>query len=135
MIFDIPFYTEGVRSSLSHAGEVGVKEGALVLLIPICKGELRNSVPIAASQSRPTQSSMLDGTLHQFTVTVMTAVAVHHELRRAAVPSFTTHPSHLPQPAETPLQAQPVVLVSVEKYGFSRMVTGSSENSTAEPFS
>lgn len=132
MIFDIPFYTEGVRSSLSHAGEVGVKEAALVLLIPICKGELRNSVPIAASQSRPTQSSMLDGTLHQFTAT--TAVAVYHALR-AAVPYFTTHPSHLPQPAETPLQAQPVVLVSVEKYGFSRMVTGSSESSTAEPFS
>lgn len=132
MIFDIPFYTEGVRSSLSHAGEVGVKEAALVLLIPICKGELRNSVPIAASQSRPTQSSMLDGTLHQFTAT--TAVAVHYALR-AAVPYFTTHPSHLPQPAETPLQAQPVVLVSVEKYGFSRMVTGSSESSTAEPFS
>lgn len=63
MIFDIPFYTEGVRSSLSHAGEVGVKEEALVLLIPICKGELRNSAPIAASQSRPTQSSMLGGTL------------------------------------------------------------------------
>ena len=110
MIFDTPFYTEGVRLSLSHAGEVGVKEAAFILLVPICKGGLRNSVPIAASQSRPTQSSVWDGTLPQFTVIIKTAVAVHHELKREAVPYFTVHPSHLPQPAETPLQAQPVVL-------------------------
>lgn len=105
MIFDMPFYTEGIRSSLSHAGEMGVKEG-WILLDPVCKGELRNSVPIAASQSRPTQSS-----LPWFTVVIIkTAVTVHQELKREAVACFTAHPSHLPQPAETPLQAQPVVL-------------------------
>lgn len=37
MIFDEPFYTEGVRLSLSHAEEVGLKGEGFILLVPICK--------------------------------------------------------------------------------------------------
>lgn len=118
MIFDVPFYTESVKSSLSHGGELGMKEEGLILLVPICKGELRNSVPIAASQSRPTQSSVWDGTIPQFTVVIIeTAVTVHHELKREAVPCFTAHLSHLPQPAEASSQAQLVVLCQ-QRSGF-----------------
>lgn len=110
MIFDKPFYTEGVRLSLSHAEEVGVKEESLILLVPICKRKLRNSVPSATRQSRPTQSSVCHGALPPLTATIKAAVTVHHKLKRAAVPCFTAHPSHLPQPAEIPLQPLPVTL-------------------------
>lgn len=82
----------------------------MILLVPLCKRELRNSVPIAASQSGPTQSSVWDGTLPQFVVITKIAVAVHHELKREVIPYFTAQPSHLPQPAETPWQAEPAVL-------------------------
>lgn len=117
MIFDMPFYTEGVKSSLSHAGEVGVKEEGLILLVPICKGELRNSAPIAARQSRPTQSSVCDGTVPQFTVVIIeTAVTVHHELKREAVPCFTAHPLP-PAPASRNLIAGTAgSAVSAEKW-------------------
>lgn len=71
-----------------------------------------------------------DGALPQFTVTIKAAVTVHGKLKRAAVPCFTAHPSHLPQPAEIPLQPQPVMV-----WDFSGMATGSSESSTAEPSS
>lgn len=108
-IFNRPFYTEGIRviPSLSHAEEVGGKEEALILLVPICKWKLRNSAPSAARQS----TEECDGALQQFTVTIKAAVTAHCKLKRAAAPCFTARPSHLPQPAEIPLEeAQPVML-------------------------
>jgi len=81
-------------------GGGGERKKTQIRLVPTCKGELTNSVPIAPSQSRPTQSSVWDKTLS--VVIIKTAVTVHQELKREVVACFTAYPSHLPQPAETP---------------------------------
>lgn len=95
--------------------------------------KLRNSVPSAARQSRPTESSVWDGALPQFTVTVKAAVAVHHKLKRASLLYSTSLP---PAPASrNPTAATASNALLVEKHHFSGMATGSSESSTAEPFS